>query len=84
MRTGTARRLAMAAGLASAACLGVTLLPTGEAVAQTYACGDPSSGHCYGTASWQEKPQYFGAYADIQQAPMGCPSGCGGFVDDEI
>jgi hypothetical protein len=52
--------------------------------AQTYSCGNPSSGHCYGEAIWQEKPEYFGAYTDILQVPMGCPSGCGGFVDDEI
>ncbi len=49
-----------------------------------YSCGDPSSGHCYGTATWQEKPEYFGAYTDISQVSMACPSGCGGFVDDEI
>jgi hypothetical protein len=52
--------------------------------AHAYSCGDPSEGHCYGTASWQEQPQYFGAYTDILQAPMDCPSGCGGFVNDEI
>jgi len=52
--------------------------------AYPYSCGNPSSGHCYGTASWQEKTEYFGAYADLTQVAMGCPAGCGGFVDDEI
>jgi hypothetical protein len=50
---------------------------------QAYSCGDPSSSHCYGVAQWQEHPEYFGAYSDIPQVAMGCPSGCGGFVDDE-
>jgi len=50
----------------------------------TYSCGNPASGHCYGYTSWQEQAQYFGAYADILRASMNCPSGCGGFVDDEI
>lgn len=49
-----------------------------------YSCGNPSTGHCYGTATWQEKAEYFGAYTDLTQVSMGCPSGCGGFVDDEI
>ena len=84
MRLEITRNVLAAAGIALVACVWFTLLPAGQAVAQTYSCGDPSSGHCYGVASWQEKPQYFGAYADIQQAPMSCPSGCGGFVDDEI
>jgi hypothetical protein len=52
--------------------------------AATYSCGNPSAGHCYATGTWQEKPQYFGAYADISQTPLSCPNGCNGFVDDEI
>jgi hypothetical protein len=56
----------------------------GQAFAATYSCGNPSSGHCYGVTSWREKPEYFGAYTDIVRAAMSCPSGCGGFVDDEI
>jgi hypothetical protein len=55
-----------------------------SAFGNTYSCGNPSSGHCYGTTSWQEKPEYFGAYTDITRAAMKCPSGCNGFVDDEI
>jgi len=47
-----------------------------------YSCGNPSSGHCYGVASWQEQPEYFGAYADIQIGQLHSTSG--GFVDDEI
>lgn len=47
-----------------------------------YSCGNPSSGHCYGVAGWQEQPQYFGAYADIQVGHLNSLSG--GFVDDEI
>src|SRR6266478_1027884 len=50
----------------------------------TYTCGDPSSGHCYGVNAWTQGTEYFGAYADITQVQMSCPSGCGGFVDDEI
>jgi hypothetical protein len=53
------------------------------ATAQAYSCGDPSQNHCYGQALWQEHTEYFGAYTDISQVAMGCPSGCGGFVDDE-
>jgi hypothetical protein len=49
-----------------------------------YSCGDPSSGHCYGVTSWQEQPEYFGAYTHITRAAVNCPSGCNGFVDDEI
>ena len=52
--------------------------------ARAYSCGNPSSGHCYGTNSWTQGTEYFGAYADITQVEMSCPSGCGGFVDDEI
>ena len=50
----------------------------------SYRCGDPSSDHCYGTALWQEQPEYFGAYTDVLQARLNCPKGCGGFVDNEI
>jgi hypothetical protein len=50
----------------------------------SYSCGDPQSGHCYGTSSWTQGSEYFGAYTDITQVEMSCPSGCGGFVDDEI
>ncbi|MGA8221318.1 MAG: hypothetical protein WB780_06645 [Candidatus Acidiferrales bacterium] len=53
-------------------------------LASSYSCGNPSSGHCYGVASWSEKPQYFGAYADILEGSLNCPSGCGGFIDDEL
>jgi hypothetical protein len=51
--------------------------------AVNYSCGNPQSGHCYGTASWQEQTQYFGAYSDILQVPFSCPSGCGGFENNE-
>lgn len=56
----------------------------GSSYAAIYGCGNPSSGHCYATAQWGEKPQYFGAYADILQTPLSCPKGCNGFIDDEI
>ncbi len=62
--------------------LSYVLLPSGPALAQTYSCGAPSSNHCYGTASWD--PPYFGAYSDILQVQMSCPSDCGGFVDNEV
>jgi hypothetical protein len=51
---------------------------------QVYSCGDPTSGHCYGLNTWTQGTEYFGAYADITQVNMSCPSGCGGFVNDEI
>lgn len=53
-------------------------------ISHAYSCGDPSSGHCYGTAAWQEHPEYFGAYTDLRMVNLSCSSSCGGFVDDEI
>lgn len=51
--------------------------------ASAYSCGSPSSpGHCYGVASWQEQPQYFGAYSDIRIGNL--TATIGGFVDNEI
>ena len=55
-----------------------------RAEAATYACGDPSKNHCYGNAAWVQASEYFGASVDITQSSLACPSGCGGFVDDEI
>lgn len=52
--------------------------------AGAYSCGDPSKNHCYGETTWTQGTEYFGAYADIIQVQMACPSGCGGFIDDEI
>ena len=52
--------------------------------ADNYKCGDPNDLHCYAKVTWQERPQYFGAYTDITQVAMSCPSDCGGFVNDEI
>jgi hypothetical protein len=52
--------------------------------AQAYSCGNPSSGHCYGRNLWTQGTEYFGAYTDIVQVEMACPSGCGGFVDNEM
>lgn len=83
MQGAAGGRLLLGIGGWLAVCLCFLLL-TSQNTARAYSCGDPASGHCYGVASWQEKPQYFGAYADIVQAAMGCPSGCGGFVDDEV
>jgi len=60
------------------------LLTVPHVPAQAYSCGDPNSNHCYGAAIWQLQPEYFGLYAEINLPSMGCPSGCGGFVDDEI
>jgi hypothetical protein len=60
------------------------LLGATDAHTQVYSCGDPSSGHCYGVNQWTQATEYFGAYADITQVNMSCPSGCGGVVDDEI
>jgi hypothetical protein len=58
--------------------IAVTTLPA------NYKCGDASKDHCYANVTWEERPQYFGAYTDITQVAMSCPSDCGGFVDDEI
>jgi hypothetical protein len=66
------------------AVLCLVLIASGQSLATSYSCGNPSSGHCYGRTRWQEKPQYFGAYADIPEVSISCPSGCGGFIDDEI
>lgn len=67
--------------LTAGLCLILVMSTPSQAV--TYSCGNQSSGHCYGVASWQEKPEYFGAYSDILQVPINCPGGCGGFIDDE-
>jgi hypothetical protein len=69
----------MAALIFASGCLYVLC----EAAAQTYRCSE-TTGHCVGIATWQEQPEYFGAYTDVMQAPMHCPKGCGGFVDNEI
>jgi hypothetical protein len=84
MQRKTRRRLRFGMAGRLAACVGFLFLVATQNGVRAYSCGDPSSGHCYGRALWQGKPEYFGAYTDIVQAPMGCPSGCGGFVDDEI
>jgi len=55
-----------------------------QAPAINYSCGNASAGHCYGTANWQEQKQYFGSYVDLWQNVMNCPSGCGGFIDNEM
>lgn len=54
------------------------------AEAGTYACGNASAGHCYAINAWSRAAEYFGAYANIGQEPLSCPSGCGGFVDNEL
>jgi hypothetical protein len=72
------RRPVLTLGLGLAAWLAL-----GGTSSAQYSCGTPSAGHCYGVASWTERPEYFGAYTDIQQAPMSC-AGCDGFVDNEI
>lgn len=74
--TGTLSKLAV--------CVCLVLTMGAPGLAATYSCGNPSSGHCYATATWQEKPEYFGAYVDANQVSIGCPGGCGGFIDDEI
>jgi hypothetical protein len=71
-----------------------TLVPTGFVAflllsaamcfASNYSCGNASAGHCYGQTSWSEQTQYFGAYVDLQEPTMNCPSNCGGFIDNEI
>jgi hypothetical protein len=67
-----------------ALCLGFWFLAAPQKVAHAYSCGNPTTGHCYGIAEWHGPPQYFGAYTDILQVPMGCPLFCDGFIDNEI
>jgi len=33
------------------------------------------------TNELERQPQYFGAYVDLQEPSMNCPSNCGGFID---
>ena len=54
------------------------------ASAQNYNCGTPQQNHCYGVTAWSQTGEYFGAYSDITVGNLNCPSGCGGFVDDEM
>jgi len=62
----------------------VLLLSARQSIAQ-YQCGDPTDGgHCYGTAFWRERLNYAGASTTISQVPMGCPSGCDGFINNEM
>jgi hypothetical protein len=71
----------MVANLAACACF--LLLSATQTVAQ-YSCGDPTDGgHCYGEVGWQSQG-YAAAYTEISQTSMGCPPGCGGFVDNEM
>jgi hypothetical protein len=64
--------------------MALALLVGSVGSADAYACGDPSQNHCYGINVWSRPSEFFGAYTDITQVQMACPSGCGGFVDDEI
>jgi hypothetical protein len=83
-QTGDSRPVPMLAKWRPALYLLTLFVLSGTMSLKAYSCGNPSSGHCYGTASWQQTPEYFGAYVDIAQVSLSCPSGCGGFVDDEI
>jgi len=64
--------------------LGGLLFSSTNCFAANYSCGTASANHCYGQTSWSEQPQYFGAYVDLQEPSMNCPSNCGGFIDNEI
>jgi hypothetical protein len=79
MRSGLRARL-----LLSLLLLTLLVLPNRIAAPSNYSCGNPSSGHCYGVATWQEQPQYFGSYVDLLQIAMNCASGCGGFLNNEM
>src|SRR2546423_1390575 len=70
--------------VAMSAAVVLLLLAGTVPVSTAYSCGNPSSAHCYGKASWSQRGEYFGAFTEAAQAPLSCPSGCGGFVDDEI
>ena len=82
-RTIARRSLSVALGVVAASVL-LLLLVWATPVISAYSCGNPSSSHCYGTASWSQTAEYFGAYTDAAQVSMSCPTGCGGFVDDEV
>ena len=69
---------------AHAALLAGLLFSSVNCFAANYSCGTASANHCYGQTSWSQQPQYFGAYVDLQEPTMNCPSNCGGFVDNEI
>jgi hypothetical protein len=58
--------------------------PAGFAVSYSCGIGTSGAGHCYGEWGWQEQKQYYGAYTDVLQAGMKCPSGCGGFLTNEM
>jgi hypothetical protein len=61
------------------------ILSNGPALAGSYSCGNPTGGgHCYGIVTWQEQPQYYGVYANVDQSGMGCPSGCDGEINNEV
>src|SRR5947199_10418579 len=66
------------------ACLCFVFVLSDRGFAVSYSCGNPSTGHCYGRTRWQEKPEYFGAYTDVNQVSLACPKGCSGFINDEI
>jgi hypothetical protein len=72
------RRISLLLGLSAVA----WFAPSGDLHAD-YACGSLTTGHCYGTAIWEEQPQYFGAYADIDLAATTCAS-CDGFTTNEL
>jgi len=54
--------------------LGGLLFSSTNFFAANYSCGTASANHCYGQTSWSEQPQYFGAYVDLQEPSMNCPS----------
>ncbi len=70
--------------LIPAALFSIFILSAAACFASNYSCGNASAGHCYGQTSWSEQTQYFGAYVDLQEPSMNCPSNCGGFIDNEI
>lgn len=70
--------------LALAAIALLLVWPQRLAQAGNYSCGNPQSGHCYGYVDWQEQPEYYGVYMDLLQLTMNCPSGCGGFLNNEM
>ena len=70
--------------LLPASFLAALFFSAAAALAANYSCGNASSNHCYGQTSWSEQTQYFGAYVDLKEPTMNCPSSCGGFVDNEI
>ena len=55
-------RRSLSAAFGAVAASALLLLLVWTPVVSAYSCGNPSSSHCYGTASWSQTAEYFGAF----------------------